>query len=249
MHKPAHMSLWRAVVETEAKHIDKSRKTEAPFKIYKMLDSKRIFRQHLPVSKSACVKACEAMQHNPKGFRAWGLAQMVRCRWVWCWALREGIVAQDHAYREAHQGCRKVSRRVSRFGRVCGAWVSAKHPVEPETSPVWTDPDGRQAPLCSVERPAGDRWIDCRQAWQIVILHHRSSQVLKTTRGCFDETEYWRPTRLAQAFWFLTAAAAREDRGWKRLVCGFHAAHPSHIADDDARVWPLQAPVHVGSQA
>ena len=57
-------------VEAEVVHVDKSRKTEAKHKIYKMLDtdSSKFFRQHLPTSKSSYVKACEATKYNPKEF-------------------------------------------------------------------------------------------------------------------------------------------------------------------------------------
>ena len=34
----------------------------------------------------------------------------------------------------------------------------------------------------------------------------------------------------------LTVGTAREDPGWKRLLCGLHAVRVSCIASDDARV-------------
>ena len=81
-------------VDATAGHDDKSRKTDLPFKIYHTAatDSSKIFRSHLPISKSSCIKACEAVMYNPR------ISRM-------CIGTNGRIAIQDYAHTEHHQGC------------------------------------------------------------------------------------------------------------------------------------------------
>ena len=125
----------------------------------------RFFRDHLPISKSACIKACDAMERNPKDFThvdwyIWYVAQ----------ELGEELFEQDlkHKPSPRQTSIKTVVKSTEdcpysvehavvlkcQPSMACNPLYKAppsnRPPVEPETAPFRTDPACRQAPPYSV---------------------------------------------------------------------------------------------------
>ena len=94
-------------MDAAAEHLAKSGKTDLPLRIYNMpkTASHQLFVSHLPISKTACVKAASAST-IPRSTHMWIGTHRMWQRSL-AKAVRQGIEVQDYAVGEPHQGCCK----------------------------------------------------------------------------------------------------------------------------------------------